>query len=236
MNLNKKIKSAISLRWFILRAAVFAVAWLVLPWWLFLLVALYCYFIPPFRSGKLFIPFFCLMILTIVQSPGFLFALVFGVAFYCILLIKDLLIINRRSAYEILVLALSFFLIRDFFKGYNGLHGPALFWSFWCAVAIGLLVHSMMRFFEVDVPGRKNLRTVISWLTILLSWQCILIGLLLPLDFIYQSIIAFVAIAFFCELVAEYFWSDLSRTRIFVTASVFFALLVILFTSAPWKL
>jgi energy-coupling factor transporter transmembrane protein EcfT len=91
-----------------------------------------------------------------------------------------------------------------------------------------------MRFFDTDVPGRDAVRVVVSWLVVLLSWQCILIGLFLPLDFVYQSIIVFIAITFFCEFIAGHFWSDLSREKIFVTASVFFALLVILLASAPW--
>jgi len=220
----------------IVRAAAFAVAWLILPWWLFLLVALYCYFIPFFHSGKLLIPFFCLLALTVAQGPSFLSALVFGIIFYCILLIKDLLIINRRSAYEILVLAISFFLIKDFFAGYGGFNSAAFWWAFWCAAAIGLIVNNMMRFFADDVPGKGNMRTMTSWLIALLSWQCILVGLFLPLNFIYQSIIVFVAVAFFSELVLGYFWNDLSREKIFATASVFFALLVILLASAPWKI
>jgi hypothetical protein len=224
-----------SLQGVILKAAVFAVAWLVVPWWLFLLIALYCYFIPFFRPGKTAILFFCLLALTIVQRPSFLFALVFGVIFYCILLIKDLLIINRRSAYEILVLSLSFFLIRIFFAVESGINVSTLFWAFWCAVAIGLLTHSMMRFFSVDVPKKRALLSMFSWLIILLSWQCILVGLFLPLNFVYQSIIVFVSVTFFCELIAGYFGNSLSRVRIFVTAGVFFALLVLLFTSATWK-
>jgi energy-coupling factor transporter transmembrane protein EcfT len=91
----------------------------------------------------------------------------------------------------------------------------------------------MMRFFAADVPGKGNMRVVVSWLVALLSWQVILIGLFLPLDFVYQSIIVFVAVTFFCELIAGYFWSDLSREQIFVTASVFFVLLVVLLASTP---
>ena len=259
-------------------AAVFAVTWLVLPWWLFLLVALYCYFIPFFWPGKLFVPFFCLMVITVVQPPSFLFAVIFGVIFYYILLVKDLVIVNRRSAYEILVIALSFFLIRDFFIGYNGINGYALFWSFWLAVAIGSLAYSMMRFFAADVlslplsvtsssdvhnngaseivsdhgsrsfffstglsekgiEARKpHLRPISFLLITFLSWQFIIIGLFLPLDFVYQSIIVFIAVTFFHELIAGYFWNDISRERIFFTASIFFSLLVILLASATWKL
>ena len=254
-------------------AAVFAVTWLILPWWLFLLVALYCYFIPFFWPGKLFVPFFCLMVLTV-----FLFAVVFGVIFYYILLIKDLVIVNRRSAYEILVITLSFFLIRDFFITYNGINGSAFFWSFWLAVAIGLLVYSMMSFFKADVISsplsatsisdvhdndisevvgdygsrsfffsaglfnegieikKPHLRPIAFLLVTFLSWQFIIIGLFLPLDFVYQSIIVFIAVTFFCELIAGYFWNDISRERIFFTASIFFSILVILLASATWKL
>ena len=195
-----------SLQGLILKSAIFALAWLIAPWWLFFLVAFFCYFIPFFQSGKTSILFFCLLILTIVQIPSFLFALVFGIIFYYILLVKDLLIINRRSAYEILVLSLSFFLIRDFFVGNSGFHGSVFFWAFWCAVAIGLLVHGMTRFFSADIPGKRTITPLLPWLIILLSWQCILVGFFLPLNFMYQSIIVFVAVTFFCELVAGYFW------------------------------
>jgi hypothetical protein len=93
-------------------------------------------------------------------------------------------------------------------------------------------MYSMVRFFSDDVPEKHGLRAVSSWLIVLLSWQSLLASLFLPLDFIYQSIIAFIAITFFCELFTGYLWNDLSREKIFVTASVFFSLLVILFASA----
>lgn len=219
-----------------LKAAVFAAAWLALPWWLFLFVALYCYYIPFFHQGKLFVLFACLMALTAIQAPGLFYAFIFGIAFYYICLIKDLLIIDRRFAYEILVCGLSFFLIRDFFMESRGLSFAALFWSFFLAVAMGLLADSIMRFFEADVSGGRRERPMAAWLVTLLSWQLILAGLVLSLNFVYQSIIVFLAITFFFELIVGHFSRDLLRERIFVTASVFFALLVFLLASANWKL
>lgn len=250
----------------ILRAAVFAAAWLFLPWWLFLLVAAYCYFFHFFQPWKTFVAFLCLLALTVAQSPSPLFALVFGVVFYYILLIKDLIVIDRRSAYEVLVLALSFFLIRDFFRGFHALNGNALFWSFGVAVAMGLLADSTMRFFADVLPSsspislpsssgeaddlpspsfpsdspeikisKGHFRSIATWLITLLSWQMVLVGLFLPLDFIYQSIVVFVAVTFFYELIVGYFSNDLSRGKIFVTAGIFFSIMVLLLASVSWR-
>ncbi len=276
------------------RAVIFAAAWLFLPWWLFLFVALGSYFYHFFQPWKTFAAFLCLVALTAAQSPSLLFALIFGAVFYYLLLIKDLMIIDRRSAYDILVLALSFFLIRDFFRGFYAPGAAAFFWSFWIAVAIGLLADSMMRFFAVDnfssaslsvsardavldgdqepVSGenmdsdvfndhlrrprevkdprfqysslryspearipRNRLRPVAAWLIALLSWQLLLVGLFLPLDFIYQSVIVFVAAAFLYELITGYFFNDLSREKTFVTVGVFFSIIILLLASATWK-
>ncbi len=279
MDRIKKIKGAISRRihWYIVaRTLAFAVAWLFLPWWLFFFVALYCYFANLFQPWKLFIPFACLFVLMSIQSPSLPFAFVFGAIFYYILLVRDLLVIDRKSTYEILVLTLSFLLLRGFFKGFIDLGASAFCGAFLLSVAIGFLLESMIRFFEAEVPGREidtgflvheepalsgeivdgdedvtaafpeskrereivrnQTRTVMTWLIILLSWQLIIIGLLLPLDFVYQSVIVFVAITFFYDLIAGHFFNNLFREKIFVIASVSFSILVILLASASWQL
>jgi hypothetical protein len=226
------------IRWSLaLRALIFAAVWFFLPYWLFALVALYCYFVPLFRPWKLFIPFFCIMVLAFIYPAGILFAAILGVMFYCTLLIKDLLVVNRRSMYEILVLALFFFLIRNFFEAWTGFGGGAFIASFFCAVLIGFLTDNIMHFFasETLLPI-GGMRRISGWLMALLSWQALLVGLLLPLDFVYQSIIVFVAITFFYELIIGHFFEDLSRERIFVTAGVFFSLLALLLASAPWRI
>jgi hypothetical protein len=71
-----------------------------LPFWLFLIVALYLYFVPITGAHKVSAPFFVLLLISLFESQGILDAIIFAAIFYFILLIKDLLIIDRRSAYE----------------------------------------------------------------------------------------------------------------------------------------
>lgn len=159
----------------LLKAAIFAAAWLFLPFWMFVLAALYLYYVPWFKPGKLALPFFALLLLAYLQpvSPlaaGLWFALIFGAIFYCTMLVKDLLVLDRRSLYEIIILALSFFLLRDFYgrfaEGIGGAAGAAgaagggsiaLFYAFLVAAAIALLVRSFLGAFpEEAAAGAPN--------------------------------------------------------------------------------
>ncbi len=47
----------------VLRSVIFGVAWWALPFWLFLLVALYLYFVPITGASKVSVPFFVLLLI-----------------------------------------------------------------------------------------------------------------------------------------------------------------------------
>src|ERR1700722_12935955 len=110
----EKLKSiSKQIHWSLLaRAALFALFWFFLPFWLFFLLALYLYFIPFFQERTLPVPFFILLLLTFIESPGIFFAVIFGLLFYYLLLIKNLVLIDRKSGYELFVLAITFFFLR----------------------------------------------------------------------------------------------------------------------------
>jgi hypothetical protein len=220
-----------------LKAAIFALAWFWFPFWLFALVALYLYFIPIFRSGKLAIPFFVLLALSYFQSSGILFALVFGAIFYVMLLIKDLLVIERRSAYELLVLILSFLALRAFYITFDGgASGAALAWAFLIAAAIALLIHSFIRCFAEEVAVGIPVKKGAGWLTFLFVSQILIVGLFLPLDFVYQSVIVFLTVFLFIDLLPEYLFGGLSPTKVLTAATAVFALFTIVLASAHWGL
>src|SRR5258708_3672304 len=123
----------------VLKALVFALAWIWFPFWFFAILALGLYFIPFFQARRLAIPFLTLLILCYIQTPDMAFAIIFGVVFYETLLIKDLLLIDRRSAYELLVLALTFLLLREFYMKFNeGITRAALIYSFFTAGGFAL--------------------------------------------------------------------------------------------------
>src|SRR2546422_648850 len=98
-----------------LKAGGVAAAWYFLPRWAFLFVVLYFYFVPIFHPWKLFLPFLTFLFLVFnefvvpagqSQLSQIGFAAIIAVFFYVILGIKDLVLIDRRSAYDGLVLAL----------------------------------------------------------------------------------------------------------------------------------
>src|SRR5580693_6484847 len=92
----------------LLKPLAVAAAWLLLPWWGFLVVAAYCYFFPFFRPAAVGRAFFVFLLLGILIPPGFFQAVGVAIVFLLILGIKDLVIVKRKAAYGMLVFLLSF--------------------------------------------------------------------------------------------------------------------------------
>ncbi len=233
----------------LLRAAVFSAAWLFLPFWAFVIVALYLYFVPWFGPGRLFVPFAALLILAYIEpaapdAAGFWSAIVFGAVFYCILLVKDLLVLDRRAFYEAIIFALALFLLRDFYRGFDtGVGGPdggwGLFMAFFAAGAIALLIKSFFASLGEEGAGASPHRRMIHWLFFLILVQLCVAGLFLPLDFTYQSIAVFLIAAPLIDLTAEYLVSGgggPSRNKVAGTAGVVAILFVFILSSAHWGL
>ena len=231
----------------VLKAGVFALAWLLLPFWLFFLIALYLYFVPLFHARKLAIPFFFLLLLAFLQPSGLLFALIFGAVFYAIFLVKDLLVIDRRSMYELLVLALSLLFLRFFYMTLDqGITGWALWYAFLGAAALAILVRSFLGALhgegvaQAQAPAEapvRDLRTrIAAWLSFALFFQALITGLFLPLDFIYQSTLIFLVTVLLVELFQGYFSAELSRKKVLATLMTVFALFVFVLGSAQWGL
>jgi hypothetical protein len=225
----------------VLKAVLFAVAWWALPFWLFLLIALYLYFIPMTGAEKVSVPFFVLLLITLLQKQSIVFAVIFGVVFYFLLLVKDLIIIDRRSAYEILMLVLSYLLVRGFFLNVGGSFG---WWSLLdsavAAAAVSALVGNFVKNFSVvpedSVRDARSFRRMLGWMTFLLTWQLLIVGLFLPLNFLYQSAIIFLVAVIILDLVPQYVFGELTRVKVLATGTVLFALLVIVLSSARWTL
>ncbi len=239
-----------SLRGTIIRAAIFALAWGVFPFWLFLLVALYLFFVPPAQAGTVIVPFIVLMSLAFFSPTGFLMAAVFGLLFWYILLIKELYLIDRKVAYETLLLVLIFLMFRLFYELLGaGFAMPASFlFAILIAGASGFLFSSFVRLFgsgeETNTDEgsaarvrARQLHRAASGAISFLIFETLLMGLFLPLDFVYQTIITFVFAAFTLDLASRHLVEgSLPRERILVVSSTAFALLVIILSSARWGL
>lgn len=225
----------------LLKAVVFAVAWWLTPFWLFLVIALYLYFVPIAGSGKVLGPFFVLLLLCLATGQGMLSAVLFGAIFYFILLIKDLFIIDRSGAYELLILVLSYLAVRDVYLSTAGSIGTrAVVYSLIAAAAVAALVAGFVKHFSAAPDGAvretRSFRRMVGWMTFILMWQLLIVGLFLPLDFLYQSAVVFLAAAVLIDLVPQYMFGELSRTKVLATGTVLFSLLVIVLASARWTL
>jgi hypothetical protein len=180
-----------------------------------------------------------LLLITLLQKPGLVFAVIFGIVFYFLLLVKDLIIIDRRSAYEILMLVLSYLLVRGFFLNVGGSFG---WWSLLdsavAAAAVSVLVTSFIKNFsntpEDSAPETRFFRRMLGWMMFLLMWQLLIVGLFLPLDFLYQSAIVFLVAIIILDLIPQYVFGELTRIKVLATGTVLFALLVIVLSSARW--
>lgn len=256
--MEEKLKSILRrTHWsLLLRAAIFAASWYLLPLWFFTLIALYLYFVPLFRSGRLAAPFFILLILTYIEAPNPAFIVVFGLIFYLLLLIKGLFLIDRRSAFEVLVLMLSFLTLRDFYMSFpQGIVGASLWYAFLVAILITLLVRSFVKYLSeeeetavvlgaVPVPSEPpearvhrahEKERVALWLAFLLTWQTLIVGLFLPLDFVYQTIAVFLVAVMIIDLMPEYLFGGLTRTKVLTTITIAFILFALVLTAAHWR-
>ncbi|MDE2019320.1 MAG: hypothetical protein KGJ13_03150 [Patescibacteria group bacterium] len=217
------------------RALIFALAWLYLPLWAFILLALWCYFTPLFNAGRFFTPFLVLMAIVLAEAPSAVMAVILALIFYYLLLIKDLLVIDRATAHELLTILLSFFLFRVFF--FNLSHGPtgaALAWAFLAALLWSMLLNNLIVSLVVFKDGHQGVRRIIDWISFLLMAEALTVVLFLPLNFIYQSILVFLVAILFIELLPDHISGVLQPSKIRLTGTVVFTLTVIVLAAAKW--
>ncbi len=236
--LQRLKERAISLRGSLIRAVIFAIAWAIFPFWIFLVVALYLFFVPFSQAKSVIVPFLVLMVITALQATGFYAAVIFGAIFWYILLIKELYIVDRKMAYEMLSLALVYLLFRAFYlRAGMGFGGVSVFFALLAAALIGVLFSSFVKNFGEDLPHSRLFRRIAGFVAFFLIFELLLTGLFLPLDFVYQSSVVFLLAALLLELLSKYlFTGTLSRRRVLAVSSTVFALLVVILGSAPWGL
>jgi hypothetical protein len=243
----EKLKSISKrIRWsLLLKAAIFAVAWILFPFWLFVLVALYLYFVPVSQSKTVAGPFFTLLLVSFLNPVSPIFAFILGIIFLYILLIKDLVLIDRASAYEVTVLFLTFLLLLDFYIKEGGSFNVfSLLYSLCVALIVGYLLSTFVRMAapqgaassEAGSSKRPLLIRTALWISTLLLWQFIIVGLFLPVDFVYQTVTVFLGAIFIIDLIPQYLFGQLSRQKIMVTLSILFILFVFVLGSARWGL
>jgi hypothetical protein len=241
MKLTEKIKGAISLQSLVLRAVIFGAAWFLLPFWLFLVVALYLYFSSLFRPFKLIFPFLVTLFFAFAEQPQFFTAILLAAIFYLILGIKDLVFIDRKSDYGILILLIMFLIFTRLFSHYeNWSTRSAFFYAFAAGVSffilfIGLSGEHVSEGVAVTEAGAgSKSRLIMPAVASLAVWQITLAVFFLPLEFLYQSALAFLFAAVLLEIASDYLNNVLSRRKMLVYFSAFLTAAVFILGSARW--
>jgi hypothetical protein len=145
------------------------------------------------------------------------------------------------------MIALSYLLIRGFFLNAGGsINCWSLGYGLIAAWAVSAMVTSLIKNFsaaDAAAPEHdaltcesRSFRRALGWTTFLLMWQLLIVGLFLPLDFLYQSAIVFLAAIVLLTLVPQYVFGEFSRMKALATGTVLFALLTIVAASARWVL
>lgn len=224
------------------RAFLFGLAWLTLPFGLFLVVALYFYLVPLFKPLKFGWPFLALLVL---MSPLF-FEKTAGVTFiaatifFLILGVKDLVLLRRKSSYGLAILGLSLILLGDFFYGVSGdFRWTTPFKALALSLTWFLLWKGWVDYresFTIQESEDRKRAGVALGVAALMMWQVIWALLFLPLGYVSQTAVAFLAALVILELVVAHLGGTLSRRRILADFTIFFVFLTFALTSARWEL
>lgn len=235
-----KLKSIVRpIPWFLLlKAVLFGLGWLILPFWLFATAAVFLYLVPLFQPRNLLVPFLSALVLALILPPDAGWAIFFAAVSFLIFGIKDLIFIKRFAAYEFLTLLLIFGAIFATFSGIVSWHGFAFAGMGLIAALFVVLVSELMRYRSSDIliegKERHSLERTAIFIFGLLLWEVGMAVAFLPLNLFYQAAFLFLIAALMLELIGDWGTGDLSPRTLLFHFSVFFVFAVLLFASAEW--
>jgi hypothetical protein len=229
-----KLKSVLrAVPWsLVAKAAIIGAVWLYLPFWLFILAALYFYFIPFFRPFKFAAAFLIFLVLAGILPFYWWVAAILAIIYALILGVKDLVFIDRRFAYETLVFFLFFLAFAVYFLNYHFLEGSAVLASVLMTIFGYFLIKNLMDYLKINVSGR--LKRTASFLIVFLVAEIIFVLLLLPFDFYPRLALGFLFFVFLVDLVLSYLEAKLTNRKILIDFTIFFAMAVIILASVNW--
>ncbi len=219
------------------RTLVFALAWWILPFGLFLVVAGYFYLVPFFKPLRFLLPFLALLVLI---SPLFfnksLWVIALGSAvFFIIQGVRELLFVHRKSVYKVAYFILLFLLFLAFFSNFQNRTGwLAVFESGLVALVFFLLLKHLSGYEdlpeEVKKVGRRK-EFLVQGLAAFFMWQLVWVLIFLPLNYIYQSMLGFLVMLVLTELILAYISFSLTRRKVLINFAILFVFVVFVLAS-----
>ena len=215
------------------RAFFLGGSWYFLPFWIFVPIACFFYFIPLFHRAKLVVPFIAILVLGALFPQNAIGAVSFGVMWFLLLGIRDLLFIDRAVVYEILSFLLLVFASLVLFHGVAqvGVSSWLVGWA-----ALTLLFFLLLRGFLDYAGAERNGRLLVAGIFALLFWQWSVVTLLLPFHFMAQTALLFLFGAALIEFAFHYLGGTFTPKKAAVTGSVFLAAVFVMFLISRWGL
>jgi hypothetical protein len=222
----------------IIKGLLFGAAWYLFPAWLFILAAAYLYFVPFFQSSKFFPVFVAVMAIYGLAPASLAYALAGGILFGWLIAIRELLFIDRRFAHEVLIFALVFFLLRIVYVAQDTIGMNSFFWALFIAAMVAWMAKGFVDSCMADEAKKQKRPFAAIGIGLLgfFAWQVIMIGFVIPVDFVYQSLLAFLVTVGMFDLLSAHLLGYAARKKILLTATMVFSGLVILLAAAPFKL
>lgn len=223
------------------RAALFALlsAWLPFP--VFLFAAFLLYVIPFFRPFQFFFPFGLLLALAWYLPHGPLTALFLGLGFFLLIGTRDLILIDRRSAYHSFILILLFTLSAAYAWRFPHFGSPERVWyALLFSFAFALLLRGFLRTVRVIHEVEERRMNSEEALTLVLAgfifFELLWVVPFLPLAPIFQAAFLFLAAVLLIEFGVGSMERTLTRHAVLANASLFIVCASIILTLNEWRL
>lgn len=219
----------------LIKAFAAAASWLILPYRLFFVLVLGFYFIPFFEPRRLLLPFGLFLFFAALLPANVPSALLLAFIFFLILGIKDLILVDRTAAYEMLFFALFFLAALGFFSRFESPSGE----FFPAAVGVVLIFVLLLKNFLGFSPEFSALpsreRFLVAGIAGLILSQWLFAVLFLPMNRFYQAALAFLGGTILAELLFTYVSKSLERRKILAYFSVFFTVVAVVLALNSWK-
>jgi hypothetical protein len=228
----------------------------------FSVVAVFLYLIPRFQSVR-YAPAFLVLVLLSLLIPQTLWAVfLLSLSFFILLGIKEMVFVRRMIAYQCLSYIALFLALLIFFFHFGAWGGDQVSSHFVFILALlpalcyGVLLYGVVRELknrqgsaeglssapralsrDTETNLKKSLMpdSYVTLLSAFIFWQLTLAALFLPLDFLRQTGVAFLAGVVFIEIIPSYIAKSLNVRSVLILALVFLALLFFILVSASWR-
>lgn len=226
----------------LLRPVFLGAMWLLAPWYLTLMAALFFFWRSGSKPGKLFLSFAVLTALSLLpawvefRSPYqlqflLLFLVCFMASWFLILAIKELFFVER-ARYYLLLQAILFFLVTLYFYLQFDIQLISVPGGLFL-LALFLLFYEFFSFVG-ECIGQE--RWLFAFISLLITAELFLAISLLPVGFLNGTALIF--LVFCCY---EYFWMDyfsqaLERGRVFFNVGVMLVGLLFVAFFSNWKI